>query len=278
MPGSYEAMWMNALSCIISCLMCVLASEISGSLHQPLSATAKLKGGGQVFVPCGDVFCEDGEIIRIQNWLSASPEPQAAVEKKGTEHTSNSLDTRIEQTSRIWGRWKLDPLSNGKIEKLALCWETSGGFEATVCVTSGPWLLRGCGIVCGGGVCIEAADGTQLNVSGARIGGLGYGPRPYASVGLIAWSSGQAGSEITLADCKFSHIRSHTGRFLRGSSGRIESCTQSDCRKGFAASAGAKLDMESHSAVHVDTLGHTNSAKPPREKAFEQEPSYQAGS
>ncbi len=224
-------------------ILLLVATVVSG-MSTDLSRNnviSMLSAGGTVFVPRGNHFCDDGTKIQIREALTASPEAAKEAEVRTSEEAAVVLDTRIEQTSRIWGRWKMEPSSSGKIEKLALCWETVGGYEATISVAAGPWFFQGCGIVCGGGVCIKASDGAVMNVTDSRIGGLGYGPRPYASVGLIAWSAGDSISTCTLVECKFSHILTHTGRFLKGSTGIVHRCTQSNCRKGLAASATAKL-------------------------------------
>jgi hypothetical protein len=225
-------------------LATIFVSGISADLNQN-NVVSMLTAGGTVFVPRGNHFCDDGARIEIRKALAVSPEAAVEAEARPSEEVAAALDGRIEQTSRIWGRWNMEPSSNGIIEKLALCWETVGGYEATISVSAGPWVFQGCGIVCGGGVCIKASDGAMINATDSRIGGLGYGPRPYASVGLIAWSAEKSISTCTLVECKFSHILTHTGRFLKGSTGIVQRCSQSNCRKGLAASSTAKLVVDS---------------------------------
>lgn len=209
---------------------------------------AVLMKGGRVLIPRGDHFCADFQVLQVGTWLEANCEySQREHEHEGTPvpgiktHAPGAL--REEQTTRVWGRWDLRPGSSGRLKRVGLCWETVGGFGATLCISGGPWNLEGCGVTCGSGACVEASDGAVLESFETRFGGFGYGPRPSASVGIVAYSLSDKGCEVKLTKCMFCNTISHAARFQVGAMGHVVACTLQNCGKGLAASKQAKLTV-----------------------------------
>lgn len=209
---------------------------------------AVLMKGGRVLIPRGDHFCADFQVLHVGTWLEANCEySQREHEHKGTPvpgiktHAPGAL--RKEQPTRVWGRWDLHPGSSGCLKRIGLCWETVGGFGATLCISGGPWNLEGCGVTCGSGACVEASDGAVLESYETRFGGFGYGPRPSASVGIVAYSLSEKGCEVKLTKCMFCNTISHAARFQVGAIGHVIACTLQNCGKGLAASKQAKLTV-----------------------------------
>mmetsp|Transcript_48074 Transcript_48074/g.75070 ORF Transcript_48074/g.75070 Transcript_48074/m.75070 type:complete len:165 (-) Transcript_48074:1330-1824(-) len=107
-------------------------------------------------------------------------------------------------------------------------------------VASGPWSWNRCDILNGGGPAIECRDEADMIIRRSNIGGYGTGPRPSASIGILAWGT-TAGASCKLMKCQIQNTVSHAAKFEALSTGELQNCKIKHCGRTFAVHPKATL-------------------------------------
>uniref|UniRef100_A0A7S4NUI7 Uncharacterized protein n=1 Tax=Guillardia theta TaxID=55529 RepID=A0A7S4NUI7_GUITH len=199
-----------------------------------LDSRRRILEGGDVSFSAGDIFCGD-EIgrITVHNAINLAYKRSRSVP---------SFPNSSILPARLWASWKVSNSCSASFASLSLCWETKTGFVPAISL-AGSLNLSSCDVFAGGGPCIECSEGSKLWATRNRIGGFGTGPRPSATVGVVAWG-GESRCSVSLVDCRFQNIVNHAVRMYKMSSGEIKGCSLVNCGKSIMKDVDANVVVE----------------------------------